>query len=120
MNCKKCGTQIEAGITSCPSCGATVKEPAKLGGTFSIISLVCGILAFLEGGPISPIAAIISGIICLVKDKKNVFAWIGLSLGAYTFLMQLLAYLLLIVFFILYIGVIFFMMFMTMSGMMYM
>lgn len=102
MTCKECGTEIESGVQNCPSCDTAVKDVTKLNSTFSIISLVCGILAFLEGGTFSTIGAIVTAIIVLVKDRKNVFAWIGLALGSYCFLVQLAAYLFLIVFFVLY------------------
>ena len=116
MFCKECGVQMDADANSCPSCGVTVKEPSNLNYPLTIISLVCGILAFLEGGTFSTIGAIVTAIMVLIKDKKNTFAWIGLALGIYRFMLQLGAYLLLAVFFILYFGMAFFMIFMSMSG----
>ena len=119
MICKECGVELENGVNSCPSCGTTVKEPAKLGNTFSIISLVCGILALLDGGTFSTIGAIVTAIVVLLKDRKNTFAWIGLALGVYRFMLQLAAYLLVVVFSIFYFGMFFLLMFMDMGGAMY-
>ena len=31
MNCKNCQTQLEDGVTLCPSCGTENAEPAKTG-----------------------------------------------------------------------------------------